>query len=184
MTATTQSTEKYAIDSAHSSADFVVRHMVIAKVRGRFGKLTGTIDVPAGAEVPTSATAEIDVNSIDTREEQRDGHLKSADFLEADKYPTITFVSTGTEGNGPSFTLKGMLSIHGVTREVAIAAEYEGRGKDPWGNERIGYSGHVTINRKDYGLTWNQALETGGVLVGDEVRIEITVEAIKQQASA
>jgi len=179
MTATTQDTQKYTIDNAHSSAEFTVRHMVIAKVRGRFGTLTGTIEIPAGGDVPSAVAVEIDATSIDTREEQRDGHLKSADFLETDKYPTIAFVSTGTKGEGPEFTLSGLLTIHGVTHPVDIEAEYEGRGKDPWGNERIGFSGHLTINRKDYGLGWNQALETGGVLVGEEVKIELTVEAIK-----
>jgi polyisoprenoid-binding protein YceI len=179
MTATTQDTQKYTIDNAHSSAEFTVRHMVISKVRGRFGKLTGTIEIPAGADVPSAVAVEIDATSIDTREEQRDGHLKSADFLETEKYPTITFVSTGAKGDGPEFTLSGLLTIHGVTRPVEVKAEYEGRGKDPWGNERIGFSGHVAINRKDYGLGWNQALETGGVLVGEEVKIDLSVEAIK-----
>jgi polyisoprenoid-binding protein YceI len=179
MTATTQNTQRYAIDPAHSAAEFVIRHMVIAKVRGRFRTLTGTIEVPAGADVPTSVSVELDVDSIDTHEDQRDGHLKSPDFLDAAKYPKITFTSTGVTGSGPSFKVTGDLTIHGVTRSVVLDAEYEGRGKDPWGNERIGYSGQTAINRKDYGLTWNQSLETGGVLVGEEVRIEVTVEAIK-----
>ncbi|MGD0050362.1 MAG: YceI family protein [Vulcanimicrobiaceae bacterium] len=179
MTATTQNTQRYSIDPAHSAAEFVIRHMVIAKVRGRFRTLTGTIDVPAGADVPSTVAVEIEVDSIDTHEDQRDGHLKSPDFLDAAKYPKITFASTGVSGSGPAFKLTGDLTIHGVTHSVIIDAEYEGRGKDPWGNERIGYSGHTTINRKDYGLSWNQSLETGGVLVGEEVRIELTVEAIK-----
>jgi polyisoprenoid-binding protein YceI len=179
MTAVSQGTQRYTIDAAHSSAEFVVRHMVIAKVRGRFRTLSGTIDVPAGSDVPSAITALIETTSIDTHEDQRDTHLKSPDFLEADTYPTITFQSTKVAGKGPEFTVTGDVTIHGVTRSVEIKAEYEGRGKDPWGNERIGYSGHTTINRKDFGLTWNQALETGGVLVGEEVKIEINIEAMK-----
>jgi polyisoprenoid-binding protein YceI len=185
MTATTtQGTQKYTIDPAHSSAEFIVRHMVIAKVRGRFAKLSGSIEVPAGSDVPSAISAEIETSSVDTREEQRDAHLKSPDFLEADTYPTITFRATSIAGSGPDFTVTGDLTIHGVTHSVTIKAEYEGRGKDPWGNERIGYSGHTAINRKEFGLGWNQALETGGVLVGDEVKIELNIEAIKQQGSA
>ena len=180
-TAPATGTQRYDIDPAHTTAEFVVRHMMIAKVRGRFTKVTGSLEVPANATVPTSIAAEIDPSSIDTREEQRDTHLKSADFLDAEKYPAITFKSTRFEGSGDAFTTYGDLTIHGVTREIALETTFEGRGSDPWGNQRIGYEAHGKISRKDFGLTWNQGLETGGVLVGDEVKIELNVEAIAQK---
>jgi polyisoprenoid-binding protein YceI len=173
--------QRYDIDPAHTTVEFVVRHMMIAKVRGRFTKVTGTLDVPANATVPTSIVAEIDTASIDTREEQRDTHLKSADFHDVENYPTITFKSTRFEGDGDSFTTYGDLTVHGATREIALATTFEGRGSDPWGNQRIGYEAHGKLSRKDFGLGWNQALETGGVLVGDEVKIELNVEAVAQK---
>lgn len=181
MSATTpQTLETYAIDAKHSSAEFIVRHLVITKVRGRFAQLTGTLHVPAGAEIPTDVTAEIDAASIDTREEQRDAHLKSPDFLETAAHPTITFKSTSISGSGASFTITGDLTLHGVTKSIELDATYEGRGKDPWGGSRISYSAETKINRKDYGLTWNQALETGGMMVSDEVKIELNIQAVLQ----
>lgn len=168
----------YAIDPAHTSVDFIVRHLMIAKVRGRFAGVTGTIELAPGSDVPVAVQATIDANSIDTREAQRDAHLKSADFLEADAYPTLEFNSTRIEGEPGDFTIHGNLTLHGVTRQVALKAEFEGRSPDPWGGQRAGYSAHTTINRKDFGLTWNAALETGGVMVGEEVRIELNVEAV------
>ena len=178
---TTQTTKTYALDPAHTTAEFVVRHLMITKVRGRFTSVTGTIVVPDGSNVPDSVDVTIDASSIDTREPQRDAHLKSADFLEAEKYPAITFKSTGFEGVGDAFEVRGELTIHGVTREVVLYTTFEGRTTDPWGNDRIGYEAHTKISRKDYGLEWNQALETGGVVVGDEVKIELNVEAIAQK---
>lgn len=180
MTTTSDTLATYALDPSHSSAEFIARHMVISKVRGRFGKLSGTLSVPNGAKVPTQIAVEIDAASLDTREEQRDGHLKSADFLDTDKHPTITFKSTRITGSSPSFTVIGDLTVHGVTKPVEIDATFDGEGKDPWGNERIAFSGETKINRKDFGLTWNQALETGGVLVGEEIKIELSVEAVRQ----
>ena len=177
---TTSNTATYAIDATHSSAEFMARHMMISKVRGHFGKLGGTLTIPEGAQVPSQVDVEIDAASIDTRDDQRDGHLRSADFLDAENHPTITFKSTKISGSGPSFTVIGDLTIHGVTKPVEIDATYEGQGKDPWGGERIAFSGETKINRKNFGLTWNQALETGGVLVGEEITIELSVEAVRQ----
>ena len=178
---TTQTAKTYALDPAHTTAEFVVRHLMITKVRGRFTAVAGTIEVPEGSNVPLSVDVTIDAASVDTREPQRDAHLKSADFFEAEKFPAITFKSTGIDGSGDAFTVRGDLTIHGVTREVALDTTFEGRSTDPWGNDRIGYEAHTKISRKDYGLEWNQALETGGVVVGDEVKIELNVEAIAQK---
>ena len=180
-TASTTSTQRFNIDPAHTTVEFVVRHMMIAKVRGRFTGVRGTLDVPVNGTVPTSIEATIDAATIDTREPDRDKHLRSADFLEADTFPTITFKSTRFEGGGEAFTVYGDLTIHGKTREIALETTFEGRGSDPWGNQRIGYEAHGKISRKDFGLGWNQALETGGVLVGDEVKIELNVEAIAEK---
>ncbi|HVN69051.1 MAG TPA: YceI family protein [Candidatus Binatia bacterium] len=179
----TQIAEKttYAIDPAHTTVEFVVRHLMITKVRGRFGGVAGSIEIPAGSDVPSAVAARIDATTIDTREPQRDAHLKSADFFEVEKYPEIEFVSTRIEGDPGDFTVHGNLTIHGVTREVALEAAFEGRSPDPWGGQRIGYSASTTINRKDFGLTWNAALETGGVVVGDDIRIELEVQAVLQK---
>ena len=172
------SLQAYAIDASHTTAEFVVRHLMITKVRGRFTQITGTVDLAEGSTVPAGISAVIEAASIDTREEQRDGHLKSADFFEAEKFPQITFKSTRAEGSGDSFKIVGDLAIHGVTKEITLDTTFEGRAVDPWGNSRVGYEAHGKISRKDFGLTWNQALEAGGVAVGDEVKIELNVEAI------
>lgn len=171
----------YTIDPAHTAVEFVVRHLMITRVRGRFSGVSGTIELERGNDVPTSVRARIDAATIDTREEQRDAHLKSADFLEAETYPALEFDSTRIEGTPDKFTMHGNLTIHGVTREVAFRSAFEGNVPDPWGGQRVGYSASTTINRKDFGLTWNAALETGGVVVGDEVRIELDVQAVLQK---
>jgi polyisoprenoid-binding protein YceI len=178
----TQTAEKtiYAIDPAHTAIEFVVRHLMITKVRGRFAGVAGSIDVEPGSDVPVAVSARIDAATIDTREPQRDTHLKSADFFEVEKHAALEFVSTRIEGTADAFTIHGNLTIHGVTREVALKAAFEGRAADPWGGHRIGYSASTAINRKDFGLTWNGALETGGVMVGDEVRIELDIQAVQQ----
>lgn len=181
MTGQVQEKSIYALDTAHTTLEFVVRHLMITKVRGRFTAFAGQVDLMAGNDLPVSVSATIDASSIDTREEQRDTHLRSADFFDAEKYPKLSFESTRIDGSPDDFTIDGKLTIHGVTRDVSLAANFEGRTKDPWGGTRIGYSAYTTINRKDYGLAWNAALETGGVVVGDEVRIELNVEAILQQ---
>ncbi len=181
MTAQVAQNTAYAIDPAHTSAEFIVRHLMITKVRGRFAGVSGTIELPPGSEVPTSVQARIETATIDTREPQRDAHLKSVDFFEVEKHPTLEFISTRIEGVPDDFTIYGNLTIHGVTREVALNAEFEGQASDPWGGQRVGYSATTTINRKEFGLTWNAALETGGVMVGDDVRIELNVQAVLQK---
>jgi polyisoprenoid-binding protein YceI len=171
----------WKVDPAHSQVEFAVRHMMITTVRGRFTDVKGTV-VTEGND-PTRAEVEviIDANSIDTREPQRDAHLKSADFFDVEKFPYITFKSQrATDVRGDEFKLVGDLTIHGVTREVVLEVTSEGQAKDPWGNERAGYSATTRINRSDFGLTWNQALETGGLLVGDEIKITLDLELIKQ----
>ncbi len=180
---TTETQEKltYSLDQGHTTVEFVVRHLMITKVRGRFAAFQGSIEVLPDSDLPSAVNVTIDAASIDTREEQRDAHLKSADFLEVEKYPALTFDSTRIEGAPDDFTVHGNLTIHGVTRQVALAASFEGRASDPWGGQRVGYSAHTTINRKDFGLAWNAALETGGVVVSDEVRIELNIEALLQR---
>jgi polyisoprenoid-binding protein YceI len=181
MTAPVQEKSIYALDTAHTTLEFVVRHLMITKVRGRFTAFDGHVELTPGNDLPSAVSARIDAASIDTREEQRDAHLRSADFFDVEKYPQLNFESTRIDGTPEDFTIEGKLTIHGVTRDVSLAAVFEGRTNDPWGGTRVGYSAHTTINRKDYGLAWNAALETGGVVVGDEVRIELNVEAILQQ---
>lgn len=178
----TQTAEKttYAIDPAHTTVEFVVRHLMITKVRGRFAGVAGTIELQPGSDVPVAVSARIDASTIDTREPQRDTHLKSADFFDVEKFAALEFASTRIEGTPDAFTIHGNLTIHGVTREVALKAAFEGRAADPWGGQRLGYTASTIINRKDFGLTWNAALETGGVMVGDEVRIELDVQAVLQ----
>jgi polyisoprenoid-binding protein YceI len=174
----------YQIDPAHSSAQFSIRHMMISNVRGEFPKLSGAIVYDPEHPEQSSVDVTIDVSSISTREAQRDTHLKSADFFDAEKFPTITFKSKEVVAhkNG-DVKLKGDLTIRGVTREVVLDVEGPTpESKDPWGNQRIGGSATTKINRKDFGLTWNSALETGGLLVGDEVKITLDIEAIRQSS--
>jgi polyisoprenoid-binding protein YceI len=169
------------VDAAHTHVEFAVRHLMITTVKGRFDEVSGT--VRSSDAQPAKGDVDITINaaSIDTREPQRDAHLRSADFLDAEKYPTITFKSRRIEDvKGNNFRLAGDLTIHGVTREVVLDVTSEGRAKDPWGGERSGFTATTKIKRSDFGLTWNQALETGGVLVGDEVKIAIDVELLKQ----
>ncbi len=184
MTAQLQETVTYALDSAHTTVEFVVRHLMITKVRGRFTTFDGQIELAPGSDLPTRVAVTIDAASIDTREEQRDAHLRSADFFDVEKFPQLTFESARIQGTPNDFTIEGNLTIHGVTREVKLTGSFEGRAADPWGGLRVGYAAHGTINRKDFGLGWNAALETGGVVVGDEVRIELNVEAVLQKAAA
>jgi polyisoprenoid-binding protein YceI len=181
MTTQLQQNSTYALDRSHTTVEFVVRHLMITKVRGRFTAFDGRIELAPDSDLPTAITATIDAASIDTREDQRDAHLRSADFFDVEKYPQLTFESTRIDGMPDEFTIDGKLTIHGVTRDVSLAGNFEGRANDPWGGVRVGYSAHTTINRKDFGLTWNAALETGGVVVGDEVRIELNVEALLQE---
>lgn len=168
------------LDTAHSLMEFSVKHMMISTVKGRFTTMEGQIVADpeniAGAEFAGS----VDVASINTAEASRDDHLRSADFFDAANYPKITFKSTSVEPDGEDYKMTGDLTIRGVTRPVTFNLTFEGTGKDPWGNEKIGFSATTRISRKDFGLNWNAALETGGVLVGDQVKIELHLEANKQ----
>ena len=170
----------WTIDPAHSLVEFGVKHMMIATVKGRFGVVRGTVRTDEADPARGLAEIEIDVDSIDTREAQRDAHLRSTDFFDVEKYPHITFRSSRiTDVAGDRFKLTGDLTIHGVTREVTLDVTSEGRGKDPWGNERAGFSATTKIKRSEFGLTWNQALETGGFLVSDEVKVSLDIEMLK-----
>ena len=169
----------YSIDLTHSDVGFSVRHMVFAKVRGHFTKWTADLAFDQADPSKDALNVSIDVGSIDTREAQRDAHLKSADFLDAEKYPKITYKSTKVESAGAKkYAVTGDLTIHGVTKPVKLDVEELGGGKDPWGNQRVAFAAKARIDRGDFGLKWNQALETGGVLVGEHIDIEIDVEAI------
>lgn len=167
----------YTIDVTHSSITFSVRHMVMAKVRGHFTKWEGAFTYDAQNPAASSIDVKIDAASIDTREAQRDTHLKSPDFLDVAKHPSITFKSKRVEKSGGGLRIIGDLSIHGVTRESVLDVDTLGEAKDPWGNLRAAFSAKTTVNRHDFGLKWNQALEAGGVLVGENIEILIDVEA-------
>jgi polyisoprenoid-binding protein YceI len=181
VTTAPATTSTWTIDPAHSSVEFSVRHLMISTVKGRFAQVEGTVVLDEANPAASSAEISVDVASIDTREGQRDAHLRSADFFEAEKYPTITFRSSAVQDvTGDRFTLAGDLTIHGVTRPVTLDVVSEGRGKDPWGGERAGYSATTRIKRSDFGLTWNQLLETGGLAVSDEVKIALDVELVKK----
>jgi polyisoprenoid-binding protein YceI len=175
-------TQTWQIDPAHSSIHFSVRHLVVAKVRGRLTRWSGTLEVPDGDFGRATARVTIDASSIDTGVADRDAHLRSADFFDVETYPEITFVSRRVEGSAGDLELVGDLTLHGVTREVALEVESGGASKDPWGNVRAIFSARTAIERKQFGLTWNQALETGGVMVGDKVEIELEVQAVRQDA--
>jgi polyisoprenoid-binding protein YceI len=172
----------YQIDPAHSSAQFKVRHMMIANVKGEFEKVSGTVNFDAANPAASTVEAAIDVASIGTRDEQRDAHLKSADFFDVEKFPTIAFKSKKvTATGGGSFTVVGDLTIHGVTKEVELKVEeLTEETKDPWGNLRRGASAKTRIHRKDFGMSFNMALEAGGFLVGEEVDLTIDVELVRQ----
>jgi polyisoprenoid-binding protein YceI len=173
--------QTWKIDPAHSTAQFVVRHMMITNVRGAFTSVNGTVDHDPENPSASAIDVEIEANTISTGEPARDAHLKSADFLDVEKYPVIRFKSRGVAPNGDGdFHITGDLSIHGVTKEVVLHVEAPAaEGKDPWGNARTGTSGKTKIKRSDFGLTWNAALETGGILVGDDLKIELEVSLIK-----
>jgi polyisoprenoid-binding protein YceI len=174
---------RYNIDGSHSTAEFSVRHLMITNVRGRFGTLSGTVDFDATNPASSKVNVTIDATSIDTRDAKRDAHLKSADFFETDKYPTITFISTKVEKSGAGYTCTGELTMHGVTGPVTLEVDGpSAEQKDPWGNQRAGASATAKLNRKDWGLHWNGALEAGGVLVGEQVKLEIEISMIAAAA--
>jgi polyisoprenoid-binding protein YceI len=173
----------WTFDPAHTSVEFRVRHMMISNVRGKFTGVTGTIVEDETNPANTYVEVDIDAASIDTRNEQRDTHLRSADFLDVEKYPTITYKTTNLEFvDEENVKVTGELTLHGVTRPITLEATVNGRGPNPWGQYVAGVSLKGSLNRKDWGLNWNVALETGGVVVGEKVDIEIEIEAIKQQS--
>jgi polyisoprenoid-binding protein YceI len=177
-TAIATTTTTYSIDKAHSELTFQVRHL-LTKVRGRFSDFSGTIEYDEENPERSQVNVEVQAASIDTNERDRDVHLRSADFFDVEKTPALTFRSTGIQRTSDgTFAVTGDLTIHGVTRSVSFDAFLLGKAKDPWGNERIAFEAETTINRKDFGLTWNAALETGGFLVGDEVTISVSVQAV------
>ena len=174
-------TGTYTIDPVHSRIGFVARHAMITKVRGSFNEFTGTVEVDAEKPEQSSAKLVIKVASIDTRNADRDGHLRSNDFLDLATHPEIVFASTGVERtDDTSFKLTGNLTIKGVTQSITIDFDYEGSSTDPFGNHRLGFEGSHAISRKDYGITWNAPLESGGVLVSDKITVELDISAIKQ----
>jgi len=178
---TTAAATTWAIDPSHSVVELAVKHMMFSTVKGRFANVAGTIALDEANLGASSVNAEIGAASIDTGEPQRDGHLRSADFLDIDNFPTIAFRSTGVVPQGRSrFVLVGDLTIRGVTQEVSLDAELVGKGTDPWGGQRVGFTATTAINRKEFGLTWNQALEAGGVLVSDQIKISLEIQATQQ----
>lgn len=189
MTSTTTSapaasaSTTWQLDPAHTHVEFSVKHLMITRVKGRFADVTGTVEL---GNDPAASTVDviIDAGSIDTREAKRDAHLRSADFFDVERFPTIAFRSREVRLTGAGdFSILGDLTIRDVTREVTLEVTDEGRGTDPWGGERAGFSAAAEIDRRDFGLTWNQALEAGGVLVGNEIRIALEVELVKQAAA-
>ncbi len=178
--ALTELTGTYTLDPAHSRIGFVARHAMVTKVRGSFDEFAGTAVLDGANPANSRVEVTIDAASIDTRNAQRDEHLRSNDFLAMQEYPKITFASTGVRQAGETtFEVTGDLTIKGVTNEITIPFEFEGAAKDPFGNQRVGFEGSATINRRDYGVTWNAALEGGGVLVSDKVTLEFEISAIK-----
>ena len=172
------------IDLTHSGIHFTVRHMVISKVRGSFRKFSGTVSLNEQDVTASSVSVRIDTTSIDTGVQQRDDHLRSPDFFDVEKFPVMSFESTKVEKSSDSgLRVTGMLTIRDITREVVLEAEQLGVGKDPWGNIKAAFEAKTSIDRKDFGLKWNQALETGGVLVGEKIEIALEIQAVKAQSA-
>lgn len=172
----------YVVDAAHSTVGFTVRHAGIGKTRGHFGEFEGTIDLPHDNSVEGASTqGTIQAASVNTNNNDRDNHLRSADFFDVEKFPTWDFESTGTSGSLEDFKLHGDLTIHGVTQPVVLDVSFEGAATDPFGVERIAFEATTTIRRKDFGLTWNAVMEAGGVLVSDKINISLEIEATKAE---
>ena len=168
---------KWTVDQSHSSVGFEVKHMMVSKVKGQFDSYTADIEAVDLTDLTTAQVAfKFDVASINTNSADRDNHLKSADFFETDKYPTIDFKSTNITKDGDDYKVTGDLTIKGVTKPVTFEVEYGGKGTNPWGVEVYGFEAEAKINREDFGLTWNAALETGGVLVGKDIKIKVELE--------
>jgi len=172
--------ENWKFDTVHSSVNFWVRHLMVSKVHGRFTKWSGSLAFESDAPEQSRVQVEIDAASIDTREPQRDAHLRSADFFEVEKYPTLTFVGTAIERIGDAeYKLTGDLSMHGVTKPVSLDVEYFGRSRHPTMGERIGFSAKGSLHRKDWGLTYNQVLEAGGIALADKIDLQLEIEATR-----
>lgn len=169
----------WQIDPKHSTVQFAVRHMMVSKVRGSFAGVEGAITMDGEDLTLSSVQATLDATSVDTREAQRDGHLRSADFLDAERYPKVTFKSTGIEQAGDAYRIVGDLTIRSVTQAMALEATFEGQHPGPWGGERAGFSARGQIDRRDFGLTYNQVLETGGLVIGNDVWLSIEIEGVR-----
>ena len=169
----------WKLDPSHSTVEFSARHMMFTTVKGRFADVDGTITTDGVSPESARVNVVMKAESIDTRTEQRDQHLRSADFLDVANYPDVTFASTSIAGTHDRFSMTGDLTIRGVTHPVTLDVRYEGTGNDPWGNERMGFTASGAIDRREFGLTWNQALEAGGVLVSNEVKIQIDAQIIR-----
>ena len=167
------------IDTAHSQVGFAVRHMMISTVRGKFAKLDADVELEPANLSQARVTARIDAASIDTGDEKRDGHLRSADFFDVEKYPTIEFKSTQVSQQGPNLTVQGLLKIRDQEHPITLQGEMVGPGKDPWGNSKLGFSLSGEVDREQWGLTWNQALEAGGVLVAKKVKLELELQLVQ-----
>lgn len=182
-TTITTGSHTWSVDIVHSNVGFTARHMMIAKVRGKFTRLKGELQLTDVSCIPLSIAAEIEAASVDTRDDQRDAHLRSADFFDVENYPHLTFKSTSIlKTSETTFNVTGDLRIRSTTRSVTFPVEVEGQATDPQGGQRIGYSARLRVDRRDFGLTFNQALETGGVLISNEVDIELDIEAVASQA--
>jgi polyisoprenoid-binding protein YceI len=184
MSTSTETKTVWKLDPSHSNVEFSAKHMMITTVKGRFGEVEGAITVPEGQVDAAEVEVKIPVASIDTGVEQRDDHLRSDDFLNAEAHPHITFRSTGIDGTfqkaGDTFKLRGDLTIRETTKPVTLDVTYEGEGQDPWGGTRRSFSATAKLDRREFGLTWNQALETGGVLVSNEVRMALDVQVVRE----
>jgi len=179
ITPTVSTRPTYTIDASHSEVGFAVKHLMISTVKGSFRNVSGKIELDTENVENSVIEADIETASIETRQEQRDAHLRSADFFDVEKYPTMTFRSRRVEPRGDTdYRVIGDLTIRDVTKEVVLNVEETGRGKDPWGGERIGYTASTKIDRSDFGLTYNMALEAGGFVIGDEIRITLEIEAV------
>lgn len=171
----------YTVDVPHTQIHFSVAHLMVFKVRGNFTDFSGEINIDTNNKTLVSAQATIDATSIDTRNKKRDDHLRSADFFDVAKYPEITFVSKNVNGTGDNITVVGDLTIKGITKEITLQGSFAGAAKDPWGNDRAGFAATGEVDRREFGLTWNKALEAGGVVVGDTITIGLEVESIAQK---
>ena len=180
ITSTTPATGTYAIDASHTNVGFKARHLVVAKVRGSFSDVRGTVEINEDP-LQSSVQVEVGLASVDTRDETRDGHLRSADFFDVENHPTMTFRSTAVRPvGGERYDVDGELTVRGITKPLTLHVTFEGNAQDPWGGERAAFSATGKVNREEFGLTWNQKLETGGVLVGKDIDLEIEAEVVRQ----